>query len=253
MFRNISERKSADRLRWELIHDQLTGLVNARHLNAALAARICQRRRERGGYSALLYIDLDRFTHCRRRRPRRGRPAAGRRRRPQLGRRLREDDVLGAPRGRPPRAAAVRRAAREPVSRSPTASANCLHQCKYETGGATRRSRASVGVAVISRETPAAEYVVEHARLACARPSSAAATRPRSMSASTTRASRARSKPAGPNVCAQAMERGPHRAAGAAHRADRRDAAQRVGRRAAPRLAGQRRGYGGAGHTCSKC
>ncbi|HET6222929.1 MAG TPA: diguanylate cyclase, partial [Dongiaceae bacterium] len=61
VFRDISERKSAERLRWELTHDALTGLYNARHFNHALTQDIVKRR-ENGGYSALLFIDLDRYT-----------------------------------------------------------------------------------------------------------------------------------------------------------------------------------------------
>ena len=39
VFRDISERKSADNLRWELTHDKLTGLVNARHFTHQVALK----------------------------------------------------------------------------------------------------------------------------------------------------------------------------------------------------------------------
>ena len=42
-----------------------------------------------------------------------------------------------------------------------------LHQCRYDAHGQTRYASASVGVAVISKDTPSSEYALEHARLAC--------------------------------------------------------------------------------------
>ena len=49
VFRDIGERKSADRLRWELAHDALTGLYHARHFNHALGQEVT-RRREQGRF-----------------------------------------------------------------------------------------------------------------------------------------------------------------------------------------------------------
>src|SRR5690606_3741440 len=59
VFRDIAERRTAERLRWELSHDPLTGLPNARHLRKRLISEI-SRLPERGGYSALLTIQLRR-------------------------------------------------------------------------------------------------------------------------------------------------------------------------------------------------
>jgi EAL domain-containing protein (putative c-di-GMP-specific phosphodiesterase class I) len=42
-----------------------------------------------------------------------------------------------------------------------------LHQCRYLAHGQTRQASASVGVAVVSKDTPSGEYAFEHARLAC--------------------------------------------------------------------------------------
>ncbi len=42
-----------------------------------------------------------------------------------------------------------------------------LHQCHYEVHGQKRHATASIGVAVISKDTPSSEYALEHARLAC--------------------------------------------------------------------------------------
>ena len=59
VFRDIAERRTAERLRWELSHDPLTGLPNARHLRQRLIAELA-RLRDRGGYSALIHIEIDR-------------------------------------------------------------------------------------------------------------------------------------------------------------------------------------------------
>jgi len=59
VFRDIAERRTAERLRWELSHDPLTGLPNTRHLRQRLIHEIA-RLRERGGYSAVLHIEVDR-------------------------------------------------------------------------------------------------------------------------------------------------------------------------------------------------
>ena len=165
VFRDISERKSADNLRWELTHDKLTGLVNARHFTHQVALEL-QRRREAGGYSAILYIDLDRFSAIV---DAAGVPASERllvEIASVLGKRLREHDVLARIEGD---RLALMLSGVQLENLFPLADSyrELLHQCKYESGGASRPITASIGVAVISRDTPSAEYVVEHSRLAC--------------------------------------------------------------------------------------
>lgn len=165
VFRDISERKSADNLRWEMTHDKLTGLVNARHFTHQVAQEL-QRRRDAGGYSAILYIDLDRFSAIV--------DAAGVAASERLlveiatalGKRLREHDVLARIEGD---RLALMLSGVQLENLFPLADSyrELLHQCKYEIGNASRPITASIGVAVISRETPSAEYVVEHSRLAC--------------------------------------------------------------------------------------
>jgi PAS domain S-box-containing protein/diguanylate cyclase (GGDEF)-like protein len=59
VFRDIAERRTAERLRWELSHDPLTGLPNARHLRQRLISELA-RLRDRGGYSALIHVEIDR-------------------------------------------------------------------------------------------------------------------------------------------------------------------------------------------------
>jgi diguanylate cyclase (GGDEF)-like protein/PAS domain S-box-containing protein len=165
VFRNISERKSADRLRWELAHDQLTGLYNARHFNAALAAEVA-RRREQGGYAALLYFDIDRYTHVM--------DAGGNGVADQLvvdlgaqlGRRLRDGDVLARLEG--DRLALMLTAVQlDNLFTIADGMRELAHQCHYMANGTRRHATVSVGVAVVSRETPSAEYALERARVAC--------------------------------------------------------------------------------------
>lgn len=59
VFRDIAERRTAERLRWEISHDPLTGLPNSRHLRQRLIGELT-RLRDRGGYSALIHIEIDR-------------------------------------------------------------------------------------------------------------------------------------------------------------------------------------------------
>ncbi len=62
-FRDISERKSLeDKLRWQADHDSLTKLSNRRSFEKELNDEIHRLRRSEE-FSALLYIDLDRFKH----------------------------------------------------------------------------------------------------------------------------------------------------------------------------------------------
>lgn len=166
VFRDISERKSADRLRWELSHDALTGLANRRHFNQVLAHEI-ERRRERGGYSAVLYIDLDRYSLIE--------ENAGERAAQKLlievgqrfGERLRQDDVL-ARLDEDHFALLLSGVQLENMFTVADGFRELLHEVHYTSLGKRLGLTGSVGVSIISRDTPSAEYVLEHARLACA-------------------------------------------------------------------------------------
>lgn len=59
-FRDISERKGIEELRWQANHDPLTELHNSRYFLEQIEAELAQLRRG-GERSALLSIDLDRF------------------------------------------------------------------------------------------------------------------------------------------------------------------------------------------------
>ncbi len=165
VFRNISERKSAERLRWDLAHDALTGLYNARHFNHALSSEVA-RRHEQGGYAAVLYIDVDRYTHI----LDAGGQAAGDQLVVEIGqaysKRLRDGDVLARIEG--DRFALLLTAvALDNLFTIADGFRELVHQCHYVANGVRRHGTASVGVSIISRETPSAEYALERARLAC--------------------------------------------------------------------------------------
>ena len=165
IFRNISERKSADRLRWELLHDQLTGLPNRRCLNQTLAQEL-ERRRDRGGYSALLFIDLDRFgsivEHA-------GAPAAERvlvEVAQLLTQRLRPDDQLA--RLEDDHFALLLSSVQlDNLFTIADSFRELLKETPFNLFGRPGTLAGSVGVAILSGDTPSAEYVLEHARLAC--------------------------------------------------------------------------------------
>ena len=165
VFRDIGERKNTDRLRWELIHDPLTGLYNARHFAQLLAADIVKRR-EQGGYAALLYFDLDRYTHIV--------DAGGQSVGDQLvanlaqaiGKRLREGDVLARLEG--DRLVLLLTGAQlDNLFTLADSFREIAHGCFYTVNQHKRHATVSLGVAVVSRETPSAEYALEHARVAC--------------------------------------------------------------------------------------
>jgi len=165
VFRNISERKSADRVRWELLHDQLTGLANRRCLIQALSQEL-DKRRELGGYSALLYIDLDRFNMI----VDNAGPQAADRVLVDIGhllsQRLRKDDLLS--RLEDDHFALLLSAVQlENLFTIADSFRELLKSAKFQMHGRTVTVTGSVGVAILSGDAPSAEYVVEHSRLAC--------------------------------------------------------------------------------------
>ncbi|MCB1608904.1 MAG: EAL domain-containing protein, partial [Xanthomonadales bacterium] len=165
VFRNISDRKSADQMRWEMMHDGLTGAANKRHFNQALAQEL-GKRAENGGYSALLLIDLDRFSLIE---TQAGRALTDRLLADVVARlkeRLRQDDVLARLEEdhfglilsgvQLDNLASLADAAREQIGR-----------ISFPMYGKTQQLSATVGVAVLSSDTPSAEYALEQSRIAC--------------------------------------------------------------------------------------
>ena len=165
VFRDIGERKNTEQLRWELVHDPLTGLYNGRHF-AQLLAQDIARRREHGGYGALLYFDIDRYTHI----VDAGGPAVGDRLvadlAQALAKHLREGDVLARLEG--DRLALLLTGVQlDNLFTLADGFRELAHACRYTVNQHQRNATVSLGVAVVSRDTPSAEYVLEHARVAC--------------------------------------------------------------------------------------
>ena len=165
VFRDIGVRKNTEQLRWELIHDPLTGLYNGRHF-AQLLAQDIARRREHGGYGALLYFDIDRYTHI----VDAGGSAVGDRLIADLaqvlGKHLREGDLLARLEG--DRLALLLTGAQlDNLFTLADSFRELAHSCRYTVNQHQRNATVSLGVAVVSRDTPSAEYVLEHARVAC--------------------------------------------------------------------------------------
>jgi len=165
VFRDISERKSAERLRWEVSHDRLTGLANARHFDQILTHEL-HKRREHGGYSAVLYIDIDRYNYVIDMAGTQGAEHLLADIASVIGKRLRDGDALGRIEGD---RFALLLSGVQLENLFPVADSfrELLHQCRYVAQGQPRYASASVGVAVISKDTPSSEYVLEHARIAC--------------------------------------------------------------------------------------
>ncbi len=165
VFRDISERKSVDQLRWEVSHDSLTGLANRRHFSQHLDRQL-ERLHEEGGYDALLCVDIDRFRDI----IESGGEAEGDRVLAEvaerLGTRLRDRDLLA-------RLEADRFAlllSRIQLSTLFTIAdefRGVLAEVQAERFGVRRPVTGSIGVVILTRMTPSAEYALEHARIAC--------------------------------------------------------------------------------------
>ncbi len=165
VFRDISDRKSVERLHWEMTHDGLTGLHNTRHFLQLLGTEL-GRRRELGGYAALLYIDIDRYLQIMEASGVSGAENLlidlGRR----FGSLLRDGDVLARlerdrfglllPGVQPENLFALAESFRAQAQ-----------ACLVDFNGAPRPATVSVGVGLVSRETPSVESALERAREAC--------------------------------------------------------------------------------------
>jgi len=165
VFRDTADRHNAERLHWESLHDALTGLSNARHFSEAVSAELAHSR-EHGGYAALLYIDIDRYTHV----VDAGGPASGEQLVMDLAqaykKRLREGDVLARLEG-DRMALLLTGVTLDNLFTIADGFRELAHQCNYQVNRHARRATVSIGVAILSRDTPSAEYLIEHARVAC--------------------------------------------------------------------------------------
>ncbi len=165
VFRDISDRKSVERLHWEMTHDALTGLHNTRHFMHLLGVDLA-RRREAGGYAALLYIDVDRYLQIAEAVDASQAETLLMDLAQRFTTQLREGDVLARlerdrfglllPGASPDNLLALAENFR-----------SLAQQCTIEVNGGKRQVTVSVGVGLISRETPSVEGALERAREAC--------------------------------------------------------------------------------------
>ena len=160
VFRDIAERRTAERLRWELSHDPLTGLPNARHLRQRLIGEVA-RLRDRGGYSALIHVEIDRDNE---ESPPRGdellRTVAH-----ALAHRLREGDVLARGEG-DSFLLLLAQVQIDNVEVLVDSFKKLLAEREYAVGDSRHRILARVGAELLSPRTPSADEALERARAA---------------------------------------------------------------------------------------
>ena len=163
VFRDIAERRTAERLRWELSNDPLTGLPNARHLRQRLIQEIT-RLRERGGYSALLHIEIESDAEG-------AEPRGDERLRTvaqTLARRLREGDVLARGDGD----SFLLLLSGVQVDNIAVLARNFMHLLDgrtYQVGDIQHAVRASVGAELLTPRSVGADDALERARAAVTR------------------------------------------------------------------------------------
>lgn len=169
VFRDIAERRTAERLRWELSHDPLTGLPNARHLRQRLIGELV-RLRDRGGYSALIHVEVDRDDEHS---PPRGdellRTVAH-----ALAHRLREGDVLA--RGEGDSFLLLLSSVQvDNITILAESFEKLLAEREYTVGDVQHRVHARIGAEMLSPRTVTADEALERARAAAGNNSAATA------------------------------------------------------------------------------
>lgn len=165
VFRDISERKNVERVRFELDHDKLTGLANRRFFLLRLAETVAERKQ--GGYTAVLFLDVDRYTQV----LENAGEIAGQQLLVEIGQRLqarlRDNDLL-ARFEHDQFALKLENVQLENIYTIADGLREMLRESRYLShSGQNLSITVSVGVAIISKDTPSAEYVMENARQAC--------------------------------------------------------------------------------------
>ena len=165
VFRDISERKTVEQLRWEITHDMITGLVNRRQFLHTLEDRLGELRQDKG-YGALLLIDIDGYSRVvedlgEADAERLLAEVAAR-----LRQRLREDDVLARLPG--DRFALLLAGIQLTNVYAVTDSfRSLLKEITYRKGNQQRTVSGSVGVVILSEASTSAEQALDHASSAC--------------------------------------------------------------------------------------
>lgn len=164
-FRDISERRVLEKeLLWQANHDPLTHLYNRRYFETQLDEEVA--RCQRGGASALLYLDLDRFKYIN--------DIAGHAAGDQLlveisqlmRERLREADLL-ARLGGDEFAIILRNVESDQVLHAAESFREMLERYTFAYGGRQYRIYGSIGVAMISSASPSPGEVLANADIAC--------------------------------------------------------------------------------------
>jgi diguanylate cyclase (GGDEF)-like protein/PAS domain S-box-containing protein len=164
-FRDVSERRALQHeLLWQANHDPLTRLHNRRFFEAHLEEEVTRCRR--GGTSALLYLDLDRFKYIN--------DIAGHAAGDQLlveiseqmRARLRDTDLL-ARLGGDEFAIILRNVANHNVLNTAESFREILEHYTFIHGGSQYRIYGSIGVALIGADTQSAGEALANADIAC--------------------------------------------------------------------------------------
>ncbi len=164
-FRDISDRKGIEELRWQASHDPLTELYNRRHFLEQLEAEIIRVKRS-SECSAVLYLDLDRFKlindvagH-----------AAGDHLLVEVGRalsaRLRDSDML-ARIGGDEFGVLLRNIEPRNIYYVANSFREVLQHSNFHFGGRTLRVHGSIGVTLLNKNVQALEEVFEDSNIAC--------------------------------------------------------------------------------------
>lgn len=165
VFRDISERKDAEQLRWEITHDPLTKVGNRRFLTQALEKNL-DSLRESGGYDALLYLDIDRFNQIKESASESVAEGVLADVAAKLATRLREHDEI-ARIGTDSFGVLLKGVQLSNLFNHADAFRELMGHCEYPAYEQVRSVSASIGVTVLSADTPSAEYALESARVAC--------------------------------------------------------------------------------------
>lgn len=164
VFRDISDRKNLEQVRWEAEHDPLTGLMNLRRFRKQ-AGKMLGRLRTSGAHGALLYIDLDRFSTIN---DTGGRVAGDRLLvdiASRLGERIREGDILTRHKD-DHFLVALPSVRTETLLQLAEGFRKEIESCAWRAGTQRLFASASIGVALMDADTPSLEQVFNQAHLA---------------------------------------------------------------------------------------
>ena len=162
VFRDISDRKDAEKLRFEASHDPVTKVGNQRHFHQALDTAL-RNRAESGGYDAVVHVDIERFQNIRQLAGETTAEGVLADVASKIATRLKEGDEL-ARLGNDRFGALIGGVRLGDLFSLAEALREVIAECQYRLDGQTHGVTAAIGVTVISSETPSVEYAMETAR-----------------------------------------------------------------------------------------